>query len=388
MSLQIYTIVFYLKLEMNLIGNIKAFSKLGGFLTHFFDEIPSEESLTEFEHLNSMFKERFELAIKGSVNYNGWFTQENVENALISIADNLTEDKLIKWLEAYKPILNENKEPSKIGVVMAGNIPLAGFHDFICVLITGNVFIGKLSSQDKLLLPLLADVLVEIEPSFKKKIVFTEGRIDSIDAVIATGSNNTSRYFDYYFGKYPNIIRRNRNSVAVLTGKESELDIFNLGNDIFRYFGLGCRNVTKVYVPRNYDFDVFFRAIYDFHWIANNNKYINNYQYNKTVYLMGNEKLLDNGFMILKEDKTKSSPVGVLFYEYYDELEEIEKNLQIELLSEIQCVVSNKVMSFPTVKFGMAQSPKLADYADGIDTIQFLAQLNINKGISPLGVAG
>ncbi|HET6243646.1 MAG: acyl-CoA reductase [Bacteroidetes bacterium] len=360
---------------MNLIVNIKAFSRLGGFLTQFLEEFSSEESASEYEFLNEMFKERLENAIQQSINYNGWFTQDNVKYALTSIANNLTYAKLSAWLLPYTESLEKNTGPGKIAVVMAGNIPLSGFHDFMCVLISGNTFIGKLSSQDKLLLPLLSDVLIEIETSFKSRIVFTEGRITSMDAVIATGSNNTSRYFDYYFGKYPNIIRRNRNSVAILTGKESELDIFNLGNDVFRYFGLGCRNVTKLFVPRNYDFDVFFRAIYDFQWIANNNKYINNYHYNKTVYLMGNENLLDNGFMILKEDKTKSSPVGVLFYEYYDSLEEIEKTLESELLSEVQCVVSNKMAKLPTVEFGAAQLPGLDDYADGIDTIQFLANL-------------
>ncbi|MDQ3192876.1 MAG: acyl-CoA reductase [Bacteroidota bacterium] len=358
---------------MNLIDNIKAFSILGGFLTQFSDEFTSEESLIEFEHLNNTFKERLIQAINGSVNYNGWFTEDNVRYALISIADNLTEDKLLKWTRKYKDSLTGIK-PQKVGVIMAGNIPLAGFHDFMCVLITGNILIGKLSSQDKLLLPLLADILIEIEPSFKNKIVFTEGRIDSMDAVIATGSNNTSRYFDYYFGKYPNIIRKNRNSVAVLTGKESEIDIFNLGSDVFRYFGLGCRNVTKVYVPRDYNFDVFFQGIYDFQWIANNSKYVNNYHYNKTVYLMGNEKLLDNGFLILKEDKTMSSPVGVLFYEYYEDLEGIQKKLQSEL-SEIQCVVSNKVDKISSIKFGAAQKPGIEEYADGVDTIQFLAGL-------------
>ena len=361
---------------MNLIDSVKAFSTLGLFLNQFSEEGMTEERMPELEHLNNLFMERMEIAIKESFNYNGWFTEMNVRFSIASLTTNLREDKLVKWLEPYRNALSINKTPVKTGVIVAGNIPLAGFHDFLCVLISGNTFIGKLSSQDKLLLPLIAEVLIEIEPGFKNRIVFTEGRIGSIDAVIATGSNNTSRYFDYYFGKYPNIIRKNRNSVAILTGDESELDIFNLGYDIFRYYGLGCRNVTKIYVPGSYNFDILFRGILDFHWVDNNKKYANNYHYNKTLYLMANEKLLDNGFLILKEDKALSSPVGVLFYEYYDQIERLKDTIKPALLSEIQCIVSNKIISLSTVVFGKAQSPELGDWADGVDVFNFLISCN------------
>jgi hypothetical protein len=355
---------------------IKSLSLLGSFLAEFAENYSEPDGDQAAEFLNEIFKDKIEAAIQTAMHHNGWFTPENVRNAIGAIAENLSEKKLRTWIKDYPEIVAENIKPKRVGVIMAGNIPLAGFHDFLCVLISGNIFLGKLSSQDKILLPLIAEILIEIEPDFSSKIIFTEGRLSDIQAMIATGSNNSSRYFEYYFGKYPHIIRRNRNSVAVLSGKETQADLFNLGYDIFQYFGLGCRNVSKLFVPENYKFDDFFAAIYDHSYVGNNHKYANNYIYNKTLFLLNNDKLLDNEFLILKQDTKSHSPVGTLFYEPYKDFTHLESMLKSGLSSDLQCVVTGIKAEFPTVEFGKTQNPGLSDYADGVDTLKFLLELN------------
>jgi hypothetical protein len=303
---------------------------------------------------------------------NGWFTQDNIKFALNSWAKALSEENIKQWLSNYN-LETIAEQPKTVVIIMAGNVPLVGFHDFLSVLITGNKVLAKLSSNDKTLLPFIGEHLISIEPKFKNLIEFTEGRLQNFDAVIATGSNNTARYFDYYFGKYPNIIRKNRNSVSVLTGNETEEELTVLADDIFQYFGLGCRNVSKIYVPENYDFQLFFKAMYNWKEIIHNHKYINNYDYNKAVYLMGSFPLLDNEFMLLKEDNGFSSPISVVFYEKYISLESLKKNLKESEL-HIQCIVSKA--GIPNeVSFGKAQNPELWDYADGVDTVDFLLKL-------------
>jgi len=260
-----------------------------------------------------------------------------------------------------------------VAIIMAGNIPLVGFHDFLSVLISGHAALVKLSSNDKQMLPLLAKYLEHINPEFKDRITFTEQKLENFDAVIATGSNNTSRYFDYYFGKHPNIIRKNRNSVAILTGKETKDELIALGDDIFQYFGLGCRSVSKLYVPKDYNFDAFFEAMYKHKDIIYYDKYANNYDYNKAVYLMSLYKLKDNGFMILKEESSFGSPIATLFYEHYNDLVALKETLN-EQSDAIQCIV-NKTINNNYVDFGDTQNPQLWDYADGVDTIEFLIKL-------------
>ena len=258
---------------------------------------------------------------------------------------------------------------------MAGNIPLVGFHDLLCVLITGNKALVKLSSNDQKLIPLLIDFLIDIEPSLKDKVIFTKEKLDHYDAVIATGSNNTARYFEYYFGKKPNIIRKNRNSVAVLSGKESQEELTALGEDIFRYFGLGCRSVSKIYLPKEYNIDTFFKAMFPYNSIINHHKYANNYDYNKAVYLMSEFKILDNGFLILKEEESFGSPIASLFYEYYEDVSTLKEKLK-DNKENLQCIVSSGFVE-DEISFGNTQKPMLNDYADGIDTIAFL--LNTSK---------
>ncbi len=305
--------------------------------------------------------------------YNPWFTPESVASAVKAIAKTLNEADLTTWLSRYD--LTKNTSSKKVGLILAGNIPLVGFHDVLCVLVSGNHALIKASSQDARLIKHVSDVLVAIDARFADQFSFIE-RLVGFDAVIATGSNNSSRYFDYYFSKVPHIIRKNRNSVAVITGNETGEELHNLGHDIFDYFGLGCRNVSKLMIPKNYNLATFFEAIEPYNHIINHNKYGNNYGYNRSIYLVGQEPHLDNNFLILREDKSLSSPLAVLFYEYYDDLASAEKTLSNQA-DNIQCVVSAAALNIPSqvVGFGQSQQPQLWDYADGIDTMDFLAKL-------------
>jgi hypothetical protein len=300
---------------------------------------------------------------------NAWFTEENVRHRLESIAANLDKEVMEQWLSKYS--LPNSDSGKTIGVIAAGNIPLAGFDDFFHTLLCGHNYSGKLSKDDNKLLPLLAEIVMEIEPEFRKKISFTEGKLGKIDAVIATGSNNSSRYFEYYFSQFPYVIRRNRNSIAVLTGRETSEELTALGEDIFRYFGLGCRNVTKLFVPEGYVFDPLFEAL--FVWgdeMMSNRKYMNNYEYNRTIYMLNSEKMLDNNFLVIKEDKGIASPPGVLFYETYTKIEEVLTKLKVDV-EHVQCVVSVDE-EFSINKPGSAQKPFPWEYADGVDTMEFL----------------
>lgn len=298
---------------------------------------------------------------------NGWFSEENIEYAIRTWGELLTAQNLNEWLCNYD--FSESKRKT-VALIMAGNIPLVGFHDFLSVLLSGHKAVVKLSSNDAVLLPFIASFLIEQMPSLKTEIEFTENKLEEFDAVIATGSDNTSRYFEHYFGHKPNVIRKNRNSVAILTGKESKEELEALGEDIFRYYGLGCRSVSKVFVPKNYKFDAFFEAIFEFNPIINQSKYANNYDYNKAVYLMSEYKILENGFLMLKEDKNYASPIATLFYETYDSLDALKKRIKAER-NKIQCIVASGVLD-SEVKFGQTQKPILTDYADGVDTVEFL----------------
>jgi hypothetical protein len=314
--------------------------------------------------------EQLKQLIASAKQYNAWFTPESTAQAVEAIAKMLNESDLEKWMGEYH---DKSDKQKAIGLILAGNIPLVGFHDILCVLASGNKALIKLSSQDKLLTPYILNKLVEIEPAFAEQFEFIE-RLKDFDAVIATGSNNTSRYFDYYFSKVPNIIRKNRNSIAVLNGKESKEELHALGNDIFDYFGLGCRNVSKVFAPKGYKFDTFFESIEDFKSIADHHKYNNNYDYNKSIFLVNMDKHLDNGFLLVKEDERFASPLAVLYYEEYENITALDKKL-VEQADQIQCIVSNESLSMDTFAFGQSQCPALWDYADGLDTMGFLEGL-------------
>lgn len=352
---------------MKLEQRIQAFVALGKFMSQFSSEKHSKKENIPF---NDAFFDEMVSLIKLAKSHNGWFSEDNIQFAFKSWEDALTEENLLQWTSAYSLEKSQNKT---IALVLAGNIPLVGFHDFLSVLISGNKVLAKLSSNDKLLLPYLSKYLMTVEPEFENRISYTEEKLENFDAVIATGSNNTARYFDYYFGKYPNIIRKNRNSVAILTGNETPEQLKELANDIFRYFGLGCRNVSKIYIPENYNFDAFFKAMYSWNHVINDHKYINNYDYNKAVYLMSNLNLLDNEFLLLKEDSNFSSPISVLFYETYKNIDSLKNLLKAES-NNIQCIVS-KIGVENEIEFGQTQHPQLWDYADDVDTLEFLLKL-------------
>lgn len=310
----------------------------------------------------------FKNLILSASNSNAWFSPEEVEKALKALNDMLNESDIETWFKDIKI----SETPKKVGLILAGNIPMVGFHDVISVLATGNIALIKLSSSDDKLLPALFKRLIAIEPLLADRIIYVE-RLKDFDAVIATGSNNTSRYFEFYFGKVPNIIRKNRNSVAVLTGKESKEEITMLGHDIFDYFGLGCRNVSKLYIPKDYDIKYFYEPLEPFQPIINHFKYNNNYDYNKSIYLVNAATHYDNGFLLLKEDVNMVSPLAVLYYERYQNIEEVQERLNQEA-ENIQCVVSNADLKVNTTVLapGQSQHPRLWDYADNVNTIEFL----------------
>jgi hypothetical protein len=352
---------------MTLQTKINTFTKLGNFLNLFSSENIDLESLTICERI---YYDKLMTQINQSVHYNGWFTKENILFAIHSWSKALFEENLKKWTDSYD---FSHANSKTVGIVTAGNIPLVGMHDFISVLISEHKVLIKQSSNDQLLLPILANFLKCQEPDFENFIEFTDQKIENFDAIIATGSNNTARYFEAYFGKVPHIIRKNRNAVGVLTGNETEQQLEDFGTDIFQYFGLGCRSVSKIFIPKNYDLDLLFKAIFKYKNILDHNKYKNNYDYNKTVYLMSNQSLLENGFLVLKEDLGYASPISVLFYEYYDSLSLLKIKLESDK-DQIQCVVSNGLIK-DSVNFGQTQYPQLWDYADGVDTLEFLIGL-------------
>lgn len=333
---------------------IGAFSKLGSYM---------REGSHELQGLVEIARQQ-----------NPWFSSANVRLAIGAMADNLNEEKLNAWLAPYKERIATDSD-KVVGLVLAGNIPLVGFHDVLTALISGLRVQIKLSSDDQLLIPHLLSKLSELEPSFSEKIDYAE-RLNNVDIIIATGSNNTSRYFDYYFRNYPHIIRKNRNSIAILNGREKPEDITSLGHDIFDYFGLGCRNVSKIYIPKDYEIKNLFEPLEDFAEMAQHYKYHNNYEYNKSIYLVNGEKHYDNGFLLLKEDRRIASPLAVLYYERYDKLADVLAVLQSRA-SDIQCIVTADdtiadAVTMPVFPLGQAQCPALDDYADGVNTLEFL----------------
>ena len=296
---------------------------------------------------------------------NKWFTKDNLSFCIAVWGETLTKEAITAWLSNY----NTPTNTKRLGLVLAGNVPMVGLHDLLCGLACGYSIQAKRSSNDTVLLPFIVDFLVDTEPSWKDSIQFTDGKLSNFDAVIATGSNNTARYFEYYFKDVPHIIRKTRNGVALLDGTETSDDLAALSTDIVHYFGLGCRSVSHLIVPENYDFNTLFLALYEHRDIIHHNAYANNYDYNKAVYLMQELDLLDNGFMMLKKDTGLNSPIACVHYSTYATLEEAKNRLNEEA-QQIQCVVSNVLSD--ALPFGSTQYPKLMDYADHVDTMAFL----------------
>ena len=297
---------------------------------------------------------------------NPWFTKANINTSVVNWAALLKRDLLTNWISGYQ---QAKWTDDAVGLVLAGNLPLVGLHDLICVLLSGYKAVVKLSSKDKVLIPALVRILQHNFAEINERVQFVNERLGQVDKVIATGRNNSSRYFSYYFKNIPHIIRKNRNSVAVLTGEETEEQLAGLSDDICLYFGLGCRSVSKIWVPENYDFDILFGALFRHKDMIHHNGYANNYDYNKAIFLMNHEVILDNGFIILKEDERISSPIACLYYSYYTDRSEVDHQI-LTNREKVQCVVSTKGNN--TVLPGKAQCPQINDYADNIDTMEVL----------------
>jgi hypothetical protein len=316
--------------------------------------------------------EYLEAVMKRTAFHNGWFTEDSQQEAIRELAvQMLNRDRLREWLSRYQ--LAESS-PKKVGIVMAGNIPLVGFHDWLCVFVSGHQAQVKLSEKDPFLFPYLMKILERLD---ERTLAYTEvtERLHGFEAVIATGSNNSARYFEAYFSKYPNIIRKNRNGVAVLTGDETLEELQALGKDIFRYYGLGCRNVAKLYVPEGYDFDPLLEALHEYREVVLNTKYKNNFDYNYALFVLNKIEFKANGCILLVEAPALQSRIACLHYEFYSSLEEVTKEIQARE-SEVQCTVAKSgALPIPAFSFGKAQEPALWDYPDGADTLAFLARL-------------
>ncbi len=316
-----------------------------------------------------------EAVLRRTASNNSWFTIDNQSQAISEIAMHfLNKEKLENWVKIYDYLQtpSEKRQPKTVGLVMAGNIPLVGFHDILCVFVSGNKAKIKISDKDPFLLPYLFQILKDIDPRTADFLQITEGFLKDFDAVIATGSNNSARYFEAYFGKYPHIIRKNRNAVAILRGSETAEDLELLGKDVFTYFGLGCRNVSKIYVPNGYNFHPLLTAFHEFREIVQHDKYKNNFDYNFTLLILNKIKHEANGCILMRESTDLASPIAGLYFEYYDDLTDLKINLW-QRRDEIQLIVAKEeVEGLPTFYFGEAQKPSLTDYADGVDTMSFL----------------
>lgn len=332
---------------MNLEKNIVAFANLGNYIL--------ENPIELQEVVNKTFV------------YNTWFTKENTNQALQNIANEfLNKEKLENWLSQYE--ISKTSNNKTIAIVAAGNIPMVAFHDILSVLISGNNLQLKLSEKDKFLLPFILEKLIEIEPDFKNKISI-QFKLENFDAIIATGSNNTAKHFEYYFNKYKNIIRRNRNSIGILSGNESIEDIENLGHDIFEYFGLGCRNISKIFVPKTFDLMSLKNGLLKHINVNQHNQYMNNLDYQRTLYLMNQTPLIDIDFINIVENKSLHSPISCLHVERYNDIDEVN-NFIIDERDNLQCIVGKDYLDF-----GKSQQPTLSDYADNVDTMKFILSI-------------
>lgn len=319
------------------------------------------------EYLSSNDPE-WELIKERAHRENQWFIPEFIETAVNSIAVNfLKKDQLDQWSKLYQ-IASQNQSPKSVGIIMAGNIPLVGFHDLLCVFISGHNAVIKASSKDEILIKHLVKKMYDWEVTIQNDICFAE-RLNGCDAYIATGSNNSSRYFESYFGKYPNILRKNRTSVAVLTGTESTLELAALADDAMLFFGLGCRNITQLFVPENYDFIPFLNALKKYEGLMEYHKYKNNFDYHLALLIMGGKYYMNNETVILTENSSPFSPVSQIHYQFYQKKEDLEIIFQNN--ESIQCIVGHDY-----IPFGEAQKPSLGQYADGVDTLEFLLNLS------------
>lgn len=336
-------------------------------------ELALEERVKAFVHLGKWFgsqnEAEFDALCQMAANQNNWFTKDSIRKSFQAWADSLSAEKINHWVQPY----TFKSSGKKVGLVLAGNIPLVGLHDVLSVIISGNIACIKYSSQDTILMKTVLNALVNIEPKIKSQIQEVE-RLNDADAVIATGSDNSARYFKHYFGNHPHVIRQNRVSVGIINGEENIEDFQALGEDIFTYFSLGCRNVAKVFIPKGFELPKLIGSMDKFSPALDHHKYRNNYDYNKSIYLVNREPHLDSGFFMMRESKDLVSPISVLFYETYESEAELSLKLSAEQ-DKIQCIVSKEGWYEGSLPFGSAQCPELWDYADGVDTLEFLSQI-------------
>jgi len=355
---------------MTLEEKISSFDLLGNILRHYqAPGIGGMESPDDPEGPHRIL----EVAIQQAETENPWFTREQVQYAFGYWGSVLTSKSLAAWLNPYRTQMDQSAGNKRVGVIMAGNIPMVGFHDMLSVLLTGNRMVARLSSQNSRLIPAIIQCLTHIDPRWEEQIEFTTGEIGSPDAVIATGSNNSSRYFDYYFGRFPNIIRKNRTGVAVLSGNETPEELEGIAEDVFRYYGLGCRNVSKFYLPEGYDFELLHRAFQRFEHYFNHTRYRNNLDYYRAIHMVNRTPFIDGGFYLFLEENRLATPVSVMHYEHYEEVETLAGQFQ-PYRDQIQCIVSHIPGIDEAVCPGRSQTPALNDYADEVDTVSFLME--------------
>ncbi len=352
---------------MKLQQRIACFSELGTIL--------EKAAHNEISENQPNISKRLISAISSVRQTNPWFIEDYVRYSLSSIGNLLNISNLQNWVSKYEELDKDEYNVKRVAVIMAGNIPLVGFHDFLSVLISGHKILIKESSKDPLIHE-VAEALCKIEPAFSKFISFENGTLSNFDAVIATGSNNTKRYFEYYFSKYPSIIRGHRNSVGIIIGNESASELKRLADDVFMYFGMGCRNISKLYIPKDYPIKNIFESFESYTPIlSNHHKFFNNYEYYKSIYLVNKEPFFDSGCFMMKYDSRLVSPLSVVYLEEYTSENVLIKNLE-SIKSSVQCIVCQDE-KHSTIRFGEAQKPSLDDYADGIDVLKYL--LNIKK---------
>ncbi len=333
------------------------------------------EALVKFGESINTGSDEYKKVRKNAYLHNKWFTKKNIDKAINAIkSEFLDREKIENWISHYN--IPDNPASKNTGIIMAGNIPLVGFHDLITVFISGHKASVKLSGKDTILMEYVINLLYHIDPKIKNRVKIAE-RLNDIDAIIATGSNNSYRYFDYYFGKYPHIIRKNRNGVAVLTGEENDKDLDKLTNDILDYFGLGCRNISKIYVPENYDFSPLMKSLDKHQYLKEHNKYMNNYDYNLAISLINKDKIYQNDIIFLKEDISYLSRIASVHFEEYNNKDEVVTRLNNdnELIQVVASKNGNEMNFEREVPFGMTQSPTLSEYADGVDTLEFLLSM-------------
>lgn len=341
---------------MNREKQISGLAQLGFYINKFLEVKP--ENYNEID-------EKFAALLRKSEIENSWFTQESQRFALKQWADLLTEENLNHWLSKYKP----SHDSKKVGLILAGNIPMVGFHDVISVILSQHIALIKLSSKDRTILPFLLNKWQEFSEA-ELQYEFVE-KLQDFDAVIATGSNNTARYLEYYFKAHLSIIRKNRTSIAVLKGDETPEELQLLAEDIFRYYGLGCRNVTRLFIPQDFVIDGLFENFLNFKEIINHNKYANNYEYNRAIYLLNQERFWDNNFVMLKEDEALFSPLSVINFTRYKNIDEVKSFIN-ENKENIQAIAAKPELGLDSIALGEAQNPDLETYADHVDTMQFL----------------